>query len=344
MDRKKNSSEWFVSQLLFWYHINKRSLPWRVDFSNPYCVWISEIMLQQTQVNTVIPYYLRFIKAFPTVKNLAHAPLEKMLCLWQGLGYYMRARNLHKSAELIDQNGFPQNEIGWRELPGIGPYTAAVICAIAYDQQCIAVDGNIERILSRYGGIKDREWKKEIKKLAELLLSHDHIGDYTQALMDLGALICRPKQPLCEKCPLNNACMAFIHKDILSFSPLKPKRALNKKYGNVFWITRADGKVLVHYNTQDSLLKNLYHFPISSFESTFVPMTFLDEWKHIGEISHIFTHFSLQLKIWIGKWEPYCSLEEGYWIAPEKLQQYAFSRLMRKVEEYVDSYYRKTGF
>ncbi len=205
----------FHDDLLNWYQKNQRQLPWR-DTRDPYLIWVSEIMLQQTQVQTVIPYYLRFIKLFPTIQTLAEADINKVLKAWEGLGYYSRARNLHKAAKVVHKEfsgSLPQSVSELKKIPGIGDYTAAAILSIAFNQATPAVDGNIKRVFSRLKTISDpvnhSASLKNYKAFANKLMNQTAPGQYNQALMELGALICKPKIPSCHKCPVSNHCLAF---------------------------------------------------------------------------------------------------------------------------------------
>ena len=219
-------------QLLAWYKRNQRSLPWRKT-SDPYRIWISEIMLQQTQVDTVIPYYHRFLKAFPTVSSLARAPLQDVLKVWENLGYYSRARNIHAAARMIVEKfggQIPDNLEEIKTLPGIGHYTAGAILSIAYGQALPAVDGNVRRILCRLFAIRkpvdDAREQKQLQKLAASLIPAKHPGDFNQALMDLGATICKAKNPDCSRCPVACLCQARLT-DLQNVLPDNPESSRN---------------------------------------------------------------------------------------------------------------------
>lgn len=205
----------FMQKLLLdWYTRNQRPLPWRKVKPNPYHVWLSEIMLQQTQVETVLPYYRKFLRAFPTVQRLAAAPVEEVLRLWSGLGYYSRARNLHQAARMVAQRGgFPRTKEEWLKLPGIGEYTAGAIASIAFGEKVPVVDGNVIRVLTRLfalkGDPKKNPLKQKLWRLAASLVPKARPGDFNQALMELGALVCLPKEPRCGVCPLRKDCLAF---------------------------------------------------------------------------------------------------------------------------------------
>lgn len=328
--------------------MHKRDLPWRTPPCNPYKVWVSEMMLQQTTVTTVIPYFHRFIEQFPCVQDLAAASLEDVFFLWQGLGYYRRAVHLHKAALALAEHGFPQTQQQWMALPGIGPYTSAAIMAIAFDQPAVAIDGNIERVMSRYHGHGEPEWLKKVAQSARECLPAQRYGDYTQALMDLGSQICRPKTPLCDACPLQEGCYAFKHGEIHRFPPVK-KRIKNKRYGHVYVLYREEGEDLLIALTKESpnsLLKELWGFPTTLWQSEATDSP-PEKWGSHGKVRHVFTHFDLELAVWVGKYIPFepdekqttmrvsdlsVRMENLCWVSVSDLHTYALSRLMRKVQ------------
>jgi A/G-specific adenine glycosylase len=311
-------------------------------------VWVSEIMLQQTTVTTVIPYFHRFIERFSCVQDLAAASLEEVFFLWQGLGYYRRAAHLHKAALALAEHGFPQTQQQWMSLPGIGPYTSAAIMAIAFDQPAVAIDGNIERVMSRYHGHGDQEWLKKVAQSARECLPAHRYGDYTQALMDLGSQICRPKTPLCDSCPLQEGCYACQHREIERFPPVK-KRIKNKRYGHVYVLYKEEeGNLLIALTKEspNSLLKELWGFPTTLWQSEATAPP-LGKWIAQGKVRHVFTHFDLELSVWVGKSVPFESdeqenrrrasdlsvrIEKLCWVSVSDLHTYALSRLMRKVQ------------
>ncbi|MBN8537431.1 MAG: A/G-specific adenine glycosylase [Deltaproteobacteria bacterium] len=215
-----------VQRLTSWYLQNKRKLPWRQN-RDPYLIWISEVMLQQTTVVTVIPYYEKFITQFPTVQKLSSAPIEKVLEYWSGLGYYSRARNLHKSAQLIAENGFPTSYQALMQLPGFGPYTSRAVSSIAFDESTGVLDGNVIRVLSRNFGLKSKWWENKVRvqfqNLVDQIVAHGKASIINQALMELGATVCTPEKPLCSLCPWNKDCFAFAN-DQTKLLPLKRPR------------------------------------------------------------------------------------------------------------------------
>lgn len=257
----------FSSKLITWYLGNKRELPWR-NQRNPYFIWLSEIILQQTRVSQGIPYYLRFVQHFPSVLQLAEAQEQEVLKLWQGLGYYSRARNLLSSAKMIaDMNGvFPQTYEGLLKLKGVGDYTAAAIASICYNEKVAVVDGNVYRVLSRVFGIdtpiNTGKGKKEFKQLAALLIDPGQPGIYNQAIMEFGATHCTPKLPNCESCMLQTKCHAFAKNQINDLPvKLKSKPAKNR-YFNYFLIEGPSGKIAMEKRNGKDIWKNLFQLPL----------------------------------------------------------------------------------
>ena len=294
-----------AAALLRWYDVNARVLPWRKKGQDPYKVWLSEIMLQQTTVAAVKDYYIKFTSKWPTVQALAAAPLDDILKAWAGLGYYARARHLHDCARVISsQNGdFPRLLDDLQCLPGVGPYTAAAIAAIAYDTPVAAVDGNVDRVVSRYFGIEDPlpQSKPRIRELAQSLVPLQRAGDFAQAMMDLGATICTPKSPVCENCPWADDCVAKA-KGLQSVLPLRaPRKSVPTRYGHIYWITDGTGKVLVRQRPMKGLLAAMTEFPASEWSEKKLKFEapFDAEWKPLrGMVEHTFSHFHLQLRVW----------------------------------------------
>jgi A/G-specific adenine glycosylase len=268
--RKKNRLR---RKLLAWYFLRRRDLPWR-RAKDPYAVWISEVMLQQTQVRTVIPYYLRFLKAFPTIEDLARADQQELLRVWAGLGYYARARNLQLAArEIIRSHGgrFPRDYSDLVSLPGIGRYTAGAILSIAFDLRYPVLDGNVTRVLTRLfslrGDPKRKPLQFELWRTAQELLPHQHSGDFNQAVMELGAVVCSPGQPRCLLCPWRTECRAR-KEGIEKLLPEKPKAAAGKKVQWAIAVLTHRGRVLVVKRTQGSLLRDFWEFPGGEFSRT----------------------------------------------------------------------------
>jgi len=259
------------STLINWYEQNKRDLPWR-DITDPYKIWISEIILQQTRVIQGLSYYLRFIERFPTVIQLAEAEEDEVLKYWQGLGYYSRARNLHKAAKQIISNFdgiFPVNHVDVLLLSGIGDYTAAAICSFAHNQAYAVVDGNVFRVLSRLFGIEtpidSTSGKKEFTELAKNLLSKDEPALHNQAIMEFGALQCVPASPDCQNCPLQNSCCAY-QTNLVSTLPVKAQKTkVTNRYFNYFFI-EFQGNTFLQKRKGKDVWQNLYEFPLIESE------------------------------------------------------------------------------
>ena len=322
--------------LLCWYDVNARRLPWRVKGQEPYKVWLSEIMLQQTTVAAVKDYYIKFITLWPTVEALAAAPLDDVLKAWAGLGYYARARHLHACARTIAaQNGvFPRGIAALQKLPGIGPYTAGAIVAIAYDTPVAAVDGNVERVVSRYFGIEEPLplSKPRICELAQGLVPQERAGDFAQAMMDLGATICTPKSPACGNCPWADDCVA----NAKGLQTVLPRKALKKsvptRYGHVYWITDGAGRVLVRQRPMKGLLAGMTEFPSQDWKERKEKFQepFTSEWKKLhGVVEHTFTHFHLELTIWTTQQK--VPTLGGRFVHVDQLADEALPSVMRKV-------------
>jgi A/G-specific adenine glycosylase len=254
------------ARLLEWYRRHRRDLPWRGETS-PYRIWVSEVMLQQTQVTTVIPYYYRFLERFPRLADLAAASLEEVLKAWQGLGYYARARHLHKAAvELIEQHDgrFPDNYAELRKLPGFGDYTAGAVAAIAFGEPAPAIDGNVRRVLARLFAIEidvtQGSGAGQLKAIATDLVDPDTPGDWTQALMELGATICLPRAPRCLLCPVNELCEGRL-RGIEEALPVKPAKKVLPHYDVAAAVIRQDDKILIAQRPLNGMLGGLWEFP-----------------------------------------------------------------------------------
>jgi len=302
-----------VQALLDWYDQERREMPWRAqpgETSDPYRVWLSEVMLQQTTVRAVIPYFEKFVARWPKVQDLAAADQEEVLSAWAGLGYYSRARNLHACAQQVaalPDGAFPPNEKELQTLPGIGPYTAAAIAAIAFDQPTSPVDGNIERVVSRLFAVTHPlpGAKSEIKRLAATMTPNERPGDFAQAMMDLGATICTPKKPSCMMCPLQGDCHANF-KGIEAQLPRKaPKPERPTRYGVAFLALREDGYVLLRKRVGTGLLAAMMEVPSTDWgDDMLAPDIALkstpvnaDWWEMPGQVVHTFTHFRLELLV-----------------------------------------------
>ena len=326
----KETKENLADLLLAWFRDHGRELPWRYKggaHPNPYVVLISEFMLQQTTVKTVIPYFARFMKRFPTIYDLASASLEDVYGLWQGLGYYTRARSLHATAQMIVKNfngKLPSDRTDVLKLKGIGPYSVASLLALAYNQPETVIDGNVMRIIARlYHLTKPLEEIKEvIQAKAHELTSRKHPADYASAIMDLGAIICTPKKPQCLICPWQKFCQSYGKNDI-ELIPQRQKMLKKTQKCNVYLIYNDKGEVLIRKRTEKGLLSGLYEFPWGN-------MTFKEAIDSGKEISHIFTHINLTLRIYTVHSNKKL-VTDGIFVAPKDLGNYAFSTLMKKV-------------
>lgn len=356
--------------LLAWYDRHRRRLPWRPpagERADPYKVWLSEIMLQQTGVKTVGPYFLKFVARWPDVAALGSASLDDVLRMWAGLGYYSRARNLHACAVAVlrDHGGvFPDTEEGLRELPGIGPYTAAAIAAIAFGRRTMPVDGNIERVVTRLFAIEDvlPQAKPLIRQLAATLLGpsragdvkpragdaksragdvESRAGDSAQALMDLGASICTPKKPACVLCPLSEGCISRARGDQETFPRKAPKKAGALRRGAAFVVRRGD-ELLVRSRPEKGLLGGMTEVPNSDWlagqdDETSLKqapvLTGLARWhRKAGVVTHVFTHFPLELVVYTVSVPSRAKAPDGArWVSIATLEDEAFPNVMRKV-------------
>ncbi len=301
MNIDKSIMNKIVDPLLKWYDSNKRDLPWRHN-PTPYRVWISEIMLQQTRVDPVIPYYLRFMEAFPSVEALAAAPEDLLMKHWEGLGYYSRARNLQKAAKIIAEAGeFPQDFEGWLKLPGIGNYTAGAICSIALGAPTPAVDGNVLRVLSRVLGSKEDiasdSVKKEFTEALRAIYPSGKTSEFTQSLMELGATVCLPNgEPHCKLCPLNKLCYASKNHliDQIPFKSPKKKRKIEKR---TIFIFRFNDKIALNRRPEKGLLAKMWEFPNveGHLSNDLIEEKYGKSITPIGASTHIFSHIEWQM-------------------------------------------------
>lgn len=346
--RKKATPD--PADLLAWYDRHRRVLPWRArkgERTAPYAVWLSEIMLQQTTVKTVGPYFAKFLGKWPTVEALARSPLDDVLRAWAGLGYYARARNLHACAiAVVERHGgvFPADIEALRALPGIGDYTAAAIGAIAFDLPAVPVDGNVERVVSRLFAVEEAlpAAKPEIKQLAASLMPPARTGDFAQAMMDLGATICTSKKPACALCPFDAVCVARARGDQETFPRKAPKREGKLRRGAAFVVLREDGSVLVRQRPEKGLLGAMTEVPGSDWSHDFDVGAALDaapklgnkvKWRKLaGEVTHVFTHFPLALTVFIARVPKTAAAPKGgRWVKVADLSGEALPNVMRKV-------------
>lgn len=310
----QNLIQEYRGKLLQWYDRHRRVIPWRAlpdETPDPYHVWLSEIMCQQTTVQAVKAYYLKFLELWPTVQDLANAPQEDVMAAWAGLGYYARARNLHKCAKIVanDMGGrFPETQEELKKLPGIGEYTSAAIAAIAFNVPATVVDGNVERVMARFFAIKTPlpNAKKTLKQKAHLFFDgfKDRPGDLAQAFMDLGAGICIPKSPRCPLCPMKDGCMAY-EKDIAAELPRKIKKTKRpKRYGCVYWVQNNNQEILMHRRPEKGLLGGMLALPSTEWgnKKDVQHLESLNKVKPLGtSVYHTFTHFDLELSLYTAR-------------------------------------------
>ena len=330
-----------------WYKHSHRELPWR-ETGNPYAIWVSEVMLQQTQVKTVVPYFLDFMTAYPTIRDLAEADLETILKSWEGLGYYARARNLHKAAGIVSRKmggKIPEDYKEFKSLPGVGDYIASAVLSIAFGLPFAVVDGNVKRVLTRMytldTPVNSPGAHKKFQELSDRLLLRQDPGTFNQALMELGALICAPRTPDCGTCPLKKHCLAFSQNLIHRF-PVRVKPKKVPTHAIAAGIVRKDDKVLITRRKLDGLLGGLWEFPGGKVEVGESPgracareikeETGLDVRVDtlLTRVKHAYTHFKIEMDVF------YCSFKDGQvvldgpidhaWVEPEELGNYAFPK------------------
>jgi A/G-specific adenine glycosylase len=338
------------ASLLAWYDRHRRHLPWRAppgQRPDPYRVWLSEIMLQQTTVATVGPYFDRFVARWPNVSALAAASLDEVLNLWQGLGYYARARNLHACARTLAErhdSAFPDEPAALRALPGIGAYTAAAIAAIAFDRRIAAVDGNVERVVARLYAIETPfpAAKPRLAALAAALVPQHRAGDFAQSMMDLGATLCTARRPHCALCPWRSSCAALAtgQVEVLPARAAKPERP--QRFGVAFWLTRRDGNVLLRRRPEEGLLGGMIEIPSTAWraepwalEEAVQAAPAPAEWLLLpGAVRHGFTHFRLELAVAAAS---AVVPVRGLWSAVDRLGEHALPTLMKKVARHAVS-------
>jgi A/G-specific adenine glycosylase len=339
----------FSKIIISWYQNNKRDLPWRKT-KNPYKIWLSEIILQQTRVDQGMPYYYKFLQEFPTIFDLAQADEEKVLKNWQGLGYYSRARNLHHTAKTIVSNyqgKFPENFQELLALKGIGEYTAAAIASFAFDRAHAVVDGNVYRVLSRHYGIEtpidSTSGKKEFSELASMLIPQNNAAEYNQAIMEFGAMQCLPKNPQCHNCPLENSCMALNKKTVEKLPSKSIKTKQKERFFN-YLIFSSQNKTLINKRTENDIWKNLYDFPLfetaerhdenhllnSNIWTSDLNLTDFEIKSISSEYKHILSHQKIYAKFWHIELKAFPAyLKEKYTCIPKsKLHDYAVPKLI----------------
>ncbi len=363
--------ETFQETFLTWYHKEKRNLPWRAT-NDPYAIWISEIMLQQTRVETVIGYFYRFMEQFPTIQDLAEAEEQKLLKVWEGLGYYSRARNLKAAAQQIvaEFDGkMPDSIEEIRSLKGIGPYTAGAIGSIAFGLPEPAIDGNVMRVVSRLfcieADIAKASSRRPFDEAMRTIISPDEPGEFNQALMDLGSRICTPTTPKCEECPISQYCLAYAENRQTDF-PVKSKKAKPK---DVYYIAGAiedQGSFLLVQRPETGLLASMWHFPLvevtkEQYEALqrtwakeeqlqldliaeddaleiFPDLPVVWQKRHFGEITHIFSHLKWHVLLFYGRKRGELTLQDSEWAAKESFQNYVFPKPQQKLVEQLKKY------
>ena len=348
----------FAERLLAWYAVHQRALPWR-GAPDPYHVWVSEIMLQQTQVETVIPYYQRWLAAFPTLGALAAAPQQQVLALWEGLGYYSRARNLHRAAQQVVQahgGALPRTAEALRTLPGIGRYTAGAIASIAFGQDSAVLDGNVKRVLARAFDFKEDvkapAGEKKLWALAESLLPPGRAGDYNQAVMDLGATVCRPRLPDCPRCPVNRLCAAY-RLGVQHERPVAPRRKAVPHRVHLAAVVGKRGRVLIEQRAEGALVGGLWAFPsvllpaaTATRPTTLLRRALREQWGlsvKVGPLAqtveHGFTHFSLTVNVHDCAWQAGALKRNGAarkWVRVGELGEYPMGKVDRVIAKRVE--------
>ncbi len=336
--------------LLQWYDRHHRELPWRVSPAmaarrirpDPYRVWLSEVMLQQTTVQAVKAYFTLFLSKWPTVGDLAMAENEDVMKAWAGLGYYARARNLKKCAEAVafEHGGlFPDTEEGLKRLPGIGDYTAAAVAAIAFNRQSAVLDGNVERVVSRLHAVETPlpAAKPEMRALVAAVTPGDRPGDFAQAMMDLGATICTPKRPACALCPLNGGCEAFAAHDPELFPVKAAKKEKPLRRGAAFVAVDDAGAVYLRKRVESGLLGGMTEVPGSPWTARIDGATgpeagpFPADWQGCGSVTHVFTHFELHLSVYRSRVRREAAACGGWWEPKETLAGQALPTVMKKI-------------
>lgn len=350
-----------AARLLAWYDRQYaarrwRDMPWRAapaERPDPYHVWLSEIMLQQTTVATVGPYFRRFLKRWPSLADLAQAPLDQVLHAWQGLGYYARGRNLHACAcRLMAEHGgcLPDSEAALRRLPGIGPYTAAAIQAIAFDRPANVVDGNVERVMARLFAIETPlpAAKPKLAALAGRLVPPQRAGDYAQALMDLGATVCAARRATCEVCPWAGDCHAHAAGQPERLPRRTARAARPHRHGVAFWLTRGDGAILLRRRPERGLLGGMVEVPSTPWREQ--PWRFAEARAHAptrarwrcltGAIGHGFTHFTISFDLFAAAVTGEPNLD-GFWVEPADFPCHALPTLTKKIIAHASSTHRR---
>ncbi|MEO0560202.1 MAG: A/G-specific adenine glycosylase [Bacteroidota bacterium] len=348
----------FRVELAEWFLRHQREMPWRKTGTdgrrNPYHVWLAEVMLQQTRVDTATPYFLRFIEAFPSIDELAAAPLDDVLKLWEGLGYYSRARNLHRAAQVVVQEhagGIPDTDEAFRALPGVGPYTSAAVLSLAFGRPLAVLDGNVIRVLARVfaldADVKQGAARKRLQKAMDHLLDPDHPGRFNEAVMELGATVCTPRSPACSRCPLRSTCSAFAAGSPEAY-PVSSKAKPVPHHTIVAGLIRdTEGHLLIQRRPEDAMLGGLWEFPGGKAEpGETLPdacqREILEETglsvqvgEEVGRVKHAYSHFRITMHAFscVPTGGELTSLtgEPQRWVSPTDLDDYAFPRANRRI-------------
>ena len=317
-----------------WYRANKRDLPWRKT-KNPYFIWVAEIMLQQTRVDTAIPYYEKFLATFPSVDRLAAASEHEVLKVWQGLGYYRRAKLIHKAAKEVSANyggSLPSTRDELQKLPGFGPYTSGAVASIAFNECAPAVDGNVKRVLSRIF-----ETHENVDPIALEAAQVDSPSEWTQSLMELGALICIPKSPKCLVCPVQNICLAQQHGTVDQYPAVIKKTKVKEIYAHTWMIQNPSRQVLIQQRPEHGRWSNMWEFPTDEFEeqpSDFKSSITRSIGKKIGKFKHLLTHRTLHIEVVYAELTKELELSERQkWVSTTELTQFPLSKMQLKAFE-----------
>ncbi|KTD26289.1 A/G-specific adenine glycosylase [Legionella israelensis] len=351
MTENKSTGDSFGQRLLNWFDQNgRKNLPWQ-NPREPYKVWLSEIMLQQTQVKTVIPYFNRFLEQYPSLEKLAKASLDEVLSLWSGLGYYSRGRNLHKTAKIIIEHyhgQFPATENELVQLPGIGPSTAAAIAAQAFNQPAAILDGNVKRVLSRYfqieGWPQRADTHQKLLSIAKQCLPSKRFADYTQAIMDLGAMCCTPKKPACSHCPLQSDCLAYQNNVVNNYPNKKPRKKRPIRYQQFLLLYNGERQIYLEKKPPAGLWGGLWCLP--SIEAKDCPITFIlknynftshHQAHSLMELKHSFSHFDLKISvktIQINHSEFHINERPGSWFSQDQLRRIGLAKPISLILEH----------
>lgn len=347
--------ESFRKSLLEWYQKNKRDLPWR-QTRDPYVIWITEIIFQQTRIEQGLPYYYRFIEKIPDIQSLARATEDEVMKVWQGLGYYSRARNMQETAKVVAeqfQGVFPEDYSALKKLKGIGDYTASLIASVCFGQPYAVLDGNVFRVVSRIKSISEpintTGGKKVFQQECNSLLDKQNPGDFNQAMMELGALICKPQQPECPVCPVADFCLAFKQNTQATFPVKLPREKLKERFLSFIFI-RSGEKILIGKRNTNDIWKSLYQLPliekqklegITKEEISQLLDIHVNEVKLIAETTHLLTHRKLYISFYEAMVENEIDASNGYnWVESNMLRNYAFPK---PVERFLDGILKDNG-